>query len=193
MRAFCAFMVLLFCLTGARAQAIVEKMSAPNVLIGGVGWSFPSERRPSAPARERLNLEVRHPDASRLLDWRNEPIEDRYPPSFPVPPTLPAQSPKLPKAVVGYYVEVKNTGLKVINIIEWELTVIDTSEGKPYLHLLFRTEGITPPGKGVAHRQQFPLDEKWRRFNRDMRRKSAKVLIKVTKVMYKDGSEWQNT
>jgi hypothetical protein len=91
---------------------------------------------------------------------------------------------------VGAYLEVENRGERVIKAVGWEVSLVDKASGTQRRRFRFRTEAEVQPGQTVAQKYEFPLDGDWRWYAASKGR-GVRVLVKIERLVYAGGAEWQ--
>ena len=185
MRAAGIILALLFATATARAQVIVERMSAPDAAIRVVGWAIPGS--PPPPERTALTLEYRFPDGPGFLPGDEPP--DGPPQSMSLLPP-PRPEPKRRAPVVSAYLEVENRGGRVIKAVGWEVSLVDKASGEERRRLRFHTESEVQPRQTVAQKYEFPLDDDWRWFAASKGR-GVRMVVRIEHLVYADGSGWR--
>ena len=78
----------------------------------------------------------------------------------------------------------------MIKAVGWEVSLVDQASGAVRRRLRFRTEAEVLPGKTVAQRHEFPLDNDWRWFA-ESKGRGVRVLVKIEHLVYAGGAEWR--
>ncbi|HKP35264.1 MAG TPA: hypothetical protein VJT71_00285 [Pyrinomonadaceae bacterium] len=186
-------LALLFTAATASAQANFELMGAPDAAIRTVGWEFPGGSPPQ-PERRALSPEYQLPDRPTPPTFDDTPSghlpTSDNPPGGRLPLRTPLKrEPKRRAPVVSAYLEVENTGEKVIKAVGWEVSLIDKASGAERRRLRFRTEAEVRPGQIVAQRYEFPLDDDWRWYAAKGR--GVRMVVTIERLVYAGGSEWR--
>ncbi|HEX7312793.1 MAG TPA: hypothetical protein VF297_02675 [Pyrinomonadaceae bacterium] len=179
-------LALLFATATASAQATFELTGAPDAAIRTVVWTVPGS--PPPPERPALTPEYWPPDRPSLPTTGDSPGSPLF--SMPSPPPEPRPGPKRRAPVVSAYLEVENRGERVIKAVRWEVTLVDKASGAERRRLRFRTEAEVRPGRTVAQKHEFPLDGDWRWYAAS-RGRGVRVLVKIERLVYTDGTEWR--
>jgi hypothetical protein len=95
------------------------------------------------------------------------------------------------KAVV--FVGIRNTGTRPITATDWEIIFGDEHDRSEYPVLKFRSNKEVPPGESLSISQKFSFDERWKRLQQAVGKKSATVKASIVGIEYADGSNWKRS
>ncbi len=190
MRVAFSVLALLFMAASVHAQPSVVRVSAPEALIGGVGWTIPGKppAPPSPAERNPLVLEYRFPEGPGLPTRGELPDDSQKSPPSPNP-SRPGRKKQAP--LVTLFLDVQNKGGRVIKAVEWDVSLVDKTGNEETHRLQFRTEAEVAPAKVVTHTHKVPLDVRWKWFTQATQRGAGRMVVRMEAVVYDDGSEWR--
>lgn len=194
MRILLASILLMAAALTANAQGFVQRVDAPQLTIGGVGWTTPPTNNNTKTPRSKVTTAVEsiHPsyranESPRLLDWRSIPLDAV---SYIPLPSPPENVSKRKTGSVNFSFDIKNNGSKGVAAIDWTIGFVDKSQAVEYQHLSFHSKVETAEGKPGVY-SKIPFDQNWKRLQMDLQKRNALVVITITSIEYADGSRWQ--
>lgn len=161
----------------ASAQEVVLRESAPGVEVGSVGWTLPDNRRnldaspgPLASAETRLSLSQ--------ITGEGE--------ASPSTPPIPAANTRR-----ALFVRFKNRTSIPVREFWWEVILKDTAINQSRYEKLWHSRVRLASGEEELVVKEAPLGKEWAGVNINSVGEKRRVIVRVVRVKYGDGTEWR--